>query len=250
MKKWLIFVMLIGIAHTEPGDIVYSSSPEENSTEQPTLTLTPEQMLQKVGEAYKSHHYDDAIAYAQAACNAGNATACGALGNLYSSDLEEMKNKKNLKLAADAYFRACQGNVGAACFYLGVFHSNGTGVQQNYHSAKGFFARACELNDPEGCDALGNFFANPDPKINPKQDYTQAATYYLKSCNSEKGAMSCFKLGTLYELGQGVKKDITIAKDFYGKSCKLGNTNGCDAYWSIDGSQKGGNMTQGNSQRR
>ncbi len=195
--------------------------------------IDSDELLKKIGEAYRSRNYNEAFMYATQACDAGNYEACGALGNLYSSDIEELQSKRNLNYAAHAYYKACEGNIAEACFYLGVYHVNGYGVQQSYSSARGFFARACELNDADGCDALANFYASPNKQIMAKQDYAQAASYYLKACERNL-ASSCFKLATLYKIGQGVKGDDSVAKAFYGKSCQLGDTKGCEAWWSME----------------
>ncbi|MDE6978520.1 MAG: sel1 repeat family protein [Helicobacter sp.] len=201
-------------------------------TEIPTETL-----LKKIGDSYRNHNYAESIALAELGCNQGNSIACGALGNLYSSELDAMRNFKDLQKAAHAYFKACEGRIAAACFYLGVFHANGQGVQQNYGSARGFFARACELGDADACDAMGNFYANANRDIMPQQDYAQAANFYRKSCESSR-APSCFKLATLYRIGQGVKADFAMAKKFYGKSCQLGDPQGCEAWWSMENVSK------------
>lgn len=205
---------------------------QENDTTQ-SNPQTSEALLKKISDSYKNHNYADAITFAEQGCNQGNNIACGALGNLYSSDIDEMRTYKNLQKAAYAYFKACEGHIAAACFYLGVFHANGQGVQQNYSSARGFFARACELGDADACDAMGNFYANANKEIMPKQDYAQAANFYRKSCESSR-APSCFKLATLYRIGQGVKVDFAMAKKFYGKSCQLGDPQGCEAWWSME----------------
>lgn len=80
---------------------------------------------------------------------------------------------------------------------------------------------------------MGNFYANANKDIMPKQDYAQAANFYRKSCESSR-APSCFKLATLYRIGQGVKVDFAMAKKFYGKSCQLGDPQGCEAWWSME----------------
>lgn len=206
---------------------------QEQNMQTSSAALDSQEWLKRIGDSYRNRHYSQALEYAKEACDLGHLEACGALGNLYSSELEEMKDKKDLNQAAYAYFKACEGNIAAACFYLGVFHTNGVGVQRNYHSARGFFKRACDLNDADSCDALGNFYANTDKNIMPKQDYTQAANYYLKACEGGLGS-ACFKLATLYRIGQGVRADISIAKNFYGKSCQLGDPKGCEAWWSME----------------
>ena len=37
-------------------------------------------------------------------------------------------------------------------------------------------------------------------------------------------------LGALYYGGEGVKKNLSKAKELYGKACDFGNQKGCDEY--------------------
>ena len=34
----------------------------------------------------------------------------------------------------------------------------------------------------------------------------------------------------MYHQGIGIRKNIAIAKDWYGKACDIGNQDGCDGY--------------------
>ena len=50
---------------------------------------------------------------------------------------------------------------------------------------------------------------------------------FKKACDLKYG-VSCAILGGLYYEGQGVRQDKSIAKEYYGKACDLGNQVGCD----------------------
>ena len=50
---------------------------------------------------------------------------------------------------------------------------------------------------------------------------------FKKACDLKYG-VSCAILGGLYYEGQGVRQNKSIAKEYYGKACDLGNQVGCD----------------------
>ncbi len=60
------------------------------------------------------------------------------------------------------------------------------------------------------------------------KDYIQAEKYFEKACDLKYGG-GCFRLGVLYEYGQGVEKNLTKAAYFYSKACKLGSQEACEA---------------------
>ncbi|MBP5790367.1 MAG: sel1 repeat family protein [Neisseriaceae bacterium] len=59
-----------------------------------------------------------------------------------------------------------------------------------------------------------------------KQNYTQAALFMEKACNSNK-AEACYNLGYLYRHGQGVPKDINKVVKLYEKSCNGNFVSAC-----------------------
>ncbi|WP_141091268.1 SEL1-like repeat protein [Campylobacter concisus] len=44
----------------------------------------------------------------------------------------------------------------------------------------------------------------------------------------------CFNLGAFYLKGKGAKQDYHIAKEYFGKACKLGFQSGCDFYKKLN----------------
>ena len=66
-----------------------------------------------------------------------------------------------------------------------------------------------------------------------KGDYQKAAQLYQKACDSgEIGG--CLGLGALYENGQCIRQNFSIAKQYYGKVCDLGFQFGCDDYRRVN----------------
>lgn len=61
-------------------------------------------------------------------------------------------------------------------------------------------------------------------------DFFNANKYFEILCNKLNESESCLALGISYVLGQGVRQNLSIAKQYFGKACDLGNQMGCDNY--------------------
>ncbi|MFP6183677.1 tetratricopeptide repeat protein [Helicobacter pylori] len=77
------------------------------------------------------------------------------------------------------------------------------------------------------------------------KDYIQAEKYFEKACDLKYGG-GCFRLGVLYEYGQGVEKNLTKAAQLYSKACDLNNSVGCGALGMLyeDGQGVGEDLTK------
>lgn len=65
------------------------------------------------------------------------------------------------------------------------------------------------------------------------QDYHEAREIFKKACDMDSGMDSgraCLYLGALYGDGQGVRQNLSTAKQYLGKACDLGIQIGCDLY--------------------
>ena len=59
-----------------------------------------------------------------------------------------------------------------------------------------------------------------------RRDYIRACTYYQKACNDGL-APGCHGLGMMYQRGRGVKTDLQKARTFYKKACDRGYKKAC-----------------------
>ncbi|WQY42713.1 SEL1-like repeat protein [Helicobacter pylori] len=53
-----------------------------------------------------------------------------------------------------------------------------------------------------------------------KQDFSKAKGYFEKACDLNNGG-GCSNLGVLYQNGQGVEKDLIKAAYLYSRACEL-----------------------------
>jgi hypothetical protein len=189
------------------------------------------------------------------ACQAGSAAACGHLGELAASTVEE-----GALAAARALFeRACDGGeptfcqpfalmmwrgeggstdprrayhllhdtcgkgVLSACANEGIFHQNGEVIEQDYAAAAKLFDKSCLGGAPDGCRMLAFLFENA---LGRSRDFERAAGLYAKGC-AMADAGSCSELGRLHLEGQGILKNEARAAQLFEQSCEGGAMIGC-----------------------
>ncbi|GAA8274184.1 hypothetical protein HpBT164_04920 [Helicobacter pylori] len=97
--------------------------------------------------------------------------------------------------------------------------------EQDFSQAKGYFEKACDLNDGGGCNGLGVLYQNGE---GVEKDLTKVAQFYSKACDLKDG-WGCSFLGGLYYNGDGVKQDSKKAVALFEKACKLGYKKACEA---------------------
>jgi len=134
----------------------------------------------------------------QKACDDGSAGGCSNLGHMY---LEGKGVRQNSPKAVELYRRACIGEevVGCSshgCLSLGTMYLLGKGIQQDKAKAIKIMEDACYGKNPSStyCDQ-----GDPD---------------------------ACNLVGRVYFDA----KEYSKAKKFFGHSCELENSDGCNAY--------------------
>jgi uncharacterized protein len=201
--------------------------------------------------------YDEALSFANDACNRNEAQGCAILGVLYYNGLGVTKDTAR---AATLARKACDGGYSGGCRNLGIYYFGGNGVDKDPAQAAALFRTACDAGDAHGCGWLGNLLLSGtgiarDPVqglavsrkacnggdaqgctdagvtyengFGVEKDYAQAAGFYQKGCDGGSAA-GCSDLGTLYELGNGVAKDPAQAMAFFRKGCDGGYGGGCN----------------------
>lgn len=101
--------------------------------------------------------------------------------------------------------------------------------ETDYLNAIDHYQKSCDLDCELGCNNLASMYFNGE---GVKKNIFIAKDYYQKACDLGSG-MGCFNLGAMYEYGEGVKKDFSKALSFYQKSCKMTNGRGCNNLGSM-----------------
>ena len=134
------------------------------------------------------------------------------------------EDKNTFKAMIDeslASVEQCKEEGKDSCLLAGVVYSD-AGYSRE---AIPYFEKNIALGDNGGYHLLGLAYYGLD-------DYLNAKKYYEISCNTNNDgqALSCHSLGIMYSRGQGVKQYHSIAKQYAGKACDLGEEMGCYDY--------------------
>jgi TPR repeat protein len=92
-----------------------------------------------------------------AACNGGDAKACGELGSVYQFGRQGVP--ENQPLAAAAFEKACNLEHAHSCGSLGWMHLNGKGVAKDADKGIALVEKACAGRDETSCFSLSTMFA-------------------------------------------------------------------------------------------
>ena len=61
------------------------------------------------------------------------------------------------------------------------------------------------------------------------QDDAEAVRWYRQAA-AQGLAQAQYNLGVEYETGRGVRQDLALAQEWYGKACQNGDQDGCENY--------------------
>ena len=148
----------------------------------------------------------------QKACDLASVGGCQEVAILYLDENTETGNKKAMK----ALRKACFMGSKRECFKVGQIYEIGKiGVTKNITKAKEFYQKACSNYLPEACAKLGTEPISFSPK--PYKDVKSKRTFEAQCNNNDYWA--CYRLGDMYHRGQGVTKNLDLAKKYYTKSC-------------------------------
>ena len=119
----------------------------------------------------------------------------------------------------------CESNDANACHQLGGYYAAGTLIYRDYEKALVLSTKACKLKHSEACHNAGLLYSG---EYGIPKDVESATYYYEKACSGEI-AISCNAAAALYILREDrSSEDINKAGILYGKSCRIGDEDGCD----------------------
>ncbi len=130
----------------------------------------------------------------QKACAAGQNRACAVLARTLDAQ--------------------CQRNSARGCFDLGTLLNEGKELPRNPIGAARSFGHGCDIGLTSACDSLVNLVK------------TDGDDVLLQPCRAGDGT-SCFMLGSLYNVGKGVSRNLEYSADLYQQSCTAGFARGC-----------------------
>lgn len=96
-------------------------------------------------------------------------------------------------------------------------------AKQDLVKAAVYYEKACDGGNSHGCYRLGEMYNNGE---GVKQDDTEAVKFYGKACDKQHRE-SCYLLALKYDRGQGVKQDDTKTVELLDKACHNYDSRGC-----------------------
>jgi TPR repeat protein/class 3 adenylate cyclase len=119
----------------------------------------------------------------------------------------------NAEAARESFRKAAEAGSAQAAVLLGTLYARGDGGPKSDPDAVRMFRRAADLGNARGMYNLGQMCEAG--RVSPGgPDYRAAAGWYLKAVNLGDHD-SAFRLGLLYEQGNGVPKDLNQARRLY-----------------------------------
>lgn len=198
--------------------------------------------LSTANAAYARKDFATAATQYAVGCDAGNATACGKLGEMF---VRGEGVKANSARAAGPLAKACDGGVAAACGELASLYAVGDGVGSNTKLAHTLFAKACQGGIPLACKSQSNFEIVNDASSSSN---TNAASFASTSTNNRnKEGYSKFVLAENFhnqaknlilqnpdykhqQIGYQIRDLQSKANAGYSDACTLGYFSACVIY--------------------
>jgi TPR repeat protein len=144
---------------------------------------------QRADAAFSRNQYYAAMPVYQKLAEAGDSTAMGAIGTMYSLGGEGLP--KDVRQAAQWHLKAAKAGNSASMQSVGLDYMDGDGVQQDYEEAFNWLKQAADAGQPVAMAALGSLYGYG--KGVPK-DMKQAEFWLRKATtrgdeNTRNGAM-------------------------------------------------------------
>jgi TPR repeat protein len=185
-----------------------------------------------VGTA-RADDVSSAIAMLERACDARDALACSRAGAVLDAGKTIPRDAAR---ATRLLTRACREGDATSCVRAGTMLAKGDGIERDDVRANELLERACNLGDGyrKACFDLARRVASGQGGV---PDLRRAADLYLRGCappestdESEEGNHSCSRAGSMYETGDGVKKDFERGMTLHLLACRrTGDKRSCFA---------------------
>lgn len=116
--------------------------------------------------------------------------------------------KLDVRASVEWYKKAADQGHGEAQFRMGWLYANGIGLRQDYHAAAKWYRLASTFNNNTDAQfRLGELHFNGR---GVEHDYGKAIKYYTLAA-SKGHAAAQYLLGSMYEEGWGVNRDLIVA---------------------------------------
>lgn len=182
-------------------------------------------------DAFKAHALFDE------ACTNGSGESCSYLANYFYHSIGAKEDNQKYY---DTIKKSCDYEYGPGCIYLGKYlyeknpKSDLKFINKIINKGLNFCKSKCNDNDAENCYALGInnligiIWKGIKYEMSPKRirEIHTGIDLLIKACTLGSGT-ACYMIGTQFEDGFHVNKNIETANTFYRYSCENGDVSGC-----------------------
>lgn len=169
-------------------------------------------------------------------CKRGYQRGCLGVGKVIMVHEKLGESAGGAKRALALFTAACDGGIGEACYYLGMFHYLGREVPKDPKKAVALLRRradllskSCEAGEAWDCGLAAELYARgelfSDESFTPNPDPASAKKFATKGCELGHGG-SCVTLGNELIDDPDRRQE---AIDLFAKACELLDAEGCTA---------------------
>lgn len=158
--------------------------------------------------------------YFEKAAAGGIAKAKYNLGELYNNGYGV---NKNLYEAARWYREGAEAGDAGAQYKIGAAYHYGYGVNQDYAQAEYWYRKAADQRYADAQNAIGALYYTGNIGGNGV-DYGTARFWYQRAAEQDN-MYALYNLGYMFEFGEGVVKNWSVAVEYYKRAARLGNAN-------------------------
>lgn len=180
--------------------------------------------LELYGQVAGYPRYQESFEFYKTAAKKNHPNAIWALGHLYYNGFVGSKSREDMKKAFMYFNKARKVNCIAAINSLGTVYKEGNipFIKKDLKKAKKMFEFAANKNYIYAMNNLGKIYED-------EGNYSKAIPLY-KTSASQGESWAANKLGEIYRLGLGTKKDLKKAFEYYTQATKATIYSIC--FWS------------------
>lgn len=191
-------------------------------------------------EVKAKEFYDRSINLYKTYCDKGDGKACFDLGDKYNG--MRWGIDQDYAMTMQYYTKSCEYGYGSACNELGAAYKRGKGVKKDpeqskmyYNKALALYEKECNSGMAKSCKNLGMIYSfemydTKNVDSTSTKLFQKTFELYDADCNKDD-AEGCYQIASYYLRGNptlNIAKDEILAKEFYDKSCKLGESSACN----------------------
>lgn len=176
--------------------------------------------------SYQKDKKEEDVKTLEALCSKGGRTACGYLAAIaYDEHVEREYDRDSFNKMREAFKVACLASDVDACLLL---YSDTSLTEAENKKYLDIAVEQCYKD----VNCQSKTLTRIVEKLAKEQQYTSASKLANFGCD-HLYAYSCYLFGEMAKKGVGTRKDLTLAKEYFGKACDLGNNEGCKGYASL-----------------